>query len=165
MQSTLIRIAVGLLAFGLGVSATMLWIAYRTPGARKHKATSCFARTLSPPPPPAPLVDELPPPPPPAPPRFARAPISGGFINDKALSKPAPVYPSAAIVSEVSGIVLVQVLVDEDGKVVRAKALSGSHLLQEAAVDAAYEARFAPTRLAGEPVKVSGTLTYNFVLP
>lgn len=170
MQSSLLRLAVALLTFGVGVGATMFWIAYRTPDAKRFEARSCYARRLpSPPPPmlPPPAIrEELPLPPPPAPPTSsAHVPVSGGFINDKALMKPAPVYPSVAVVSKVSGMVMVRVLVDESGKVLSAKAISGAPLLREAAADAASQARFAPTVRGGEAVKVSGIVSYNFVLP
>jgi protein TonB len=59
-------------------------------------------------------------------------------------------------------VVLVQVLIDEQGTVIDAKAVSGPATLHAAAVNAARLARFMPTVLAGEPVKVSGTLAYNF---
>ncbi|MCA1565022.1 MAG: energy transducer TonB [Acidobacteria bacterium] len=162
MQSLLLRIAVALFAFGVGVSATMVWIAYRTPNAKRFKTTSCQMRPLLPPPP-LPTVEE--PPPPPAPPSFSRAPISGGLLNHKTLSKPAPAYPSAAVAANASGPVHVRVLVDESGRVISADAVSGDRLLREAAVDAAYKARFAPTMFEGLAVRVSGIISYNFVLP
>jgi protein TonB len=162
MQSLLLRIAVALFAFGVGVSATMFWIAYRTPNAKRFKTSSCQMRPLLPPPP-LPTIEE--PPPPPAPPGFSRAPISGGLINHKTLSKPAPAYPSAAVAANASGTVYVRVLVDESGRVISATAVSGDSLLREAAVDAAYNARFAPTLFEGLPVRVSGIVSYNFVLP
>ena len=105
------------------------------------------------------------PPPPPAPPRFARAPIASGLLNNKALSKPAPVYPLAAIAADVSGMVDVQLVVDESGKVISARAVSGHPLLQEAATAVAYQARFSPTLFEGLPVKISGVVRYNFELP
>jgi TonB family protein len=149
MPSTLIRLAVALVAFGLGVSATMLWIAYRTPDVKRLEAAMRLAHPL-----------------PPLPTGLSSRPlISGGLINHKTLSKPAPTYPSAAVASNASGTVAVRVLVDETGRVVGARPLSGNRLLQEAAVDAAFQARFAPTRLEGQWVRVSGTLTYKFVLP
>jgi protein TonB len=58
--------------------------------------------------------------------------------------------------------VIVQVLVDETGNVISAHATSGHPLLQAAAVAAARQAKFAPTSLMGEPVKVTGVLSYNF---
>ena len=60
------------------------------------------------------------------------------------------------------GVVAVQVLVDEQGSVIDARAISGPKNLHQAAVNAARLARFTPTLLMGEPVKVSGILSYNF---
>ncbi|HEV7891324.1 MAG TPA: cytochrome c oxidase assembly factor Coa1 family protein [Pyrinomonadaceae bacterium] len=91
--------------------------------------------------------------------------ISGGVLNGKAVSKPEPPYPSLAKAARASGTVTVQVTVDESGKVVAAKAVSGHPLLQSAAVAAARQATFKPTLLSGQPVRVTGVLTYNFVLP
>jgi TonB family protein len=90
--------------------------------------------------------------------------VSGGVLNGKAISLPEPVYPPAAKAAHASGTVVVQVAVDEEGKVISATAVSGHPLLQEAARAAAYKARFKPTLLSGKPVLVTGTLTYNFVL-
>lgn len=108
-----------------------------------------------------------PPPPPPTPtptPRPPSAPISGGVLNGRAISKPAPPYPAIARAARASGVVTVQILVDEQGRVVSARAVNGHPLLQQAAVQAAYQARFSPTLLSGQPVRVSGVITYNFVL-
>jgi protein TonB len=102
--------------------------------------------------------------PPPAP--IKKAPpktISGGVLNGKAISLPKPTYPAAARAVRASGAVQVQVLIDETGKVVSASAAGGHPLLQAAAVAAARGARFSPTLLSGQPVKVSGIITYNFV--
>ena len=57
----------------------------------------------------------------------------------------------------------VQVLVDTEGNVIEATAVSGHPLLRAAAVAAAREAKLSPTRLSGEPVMVSGVFVYNFV--
>jgi protein TonB len=112
-------------------------------------------------------VDDDPAPPPkptPTPPPKPRAPISGGVLNGKAISKPQPAYPAIAKAARASGTVTVQVTVDESGRVVSARAAGGHPLLQQAAVQAAYQARFSPTLLSGQPVKVNGVITYNFVL-
>src|SRR5438128_8087463 len=66
--------------------------------------------------------------------------VSGGVLNGKAISKPQPAYPPIAKAAKASGTVTVQVLVDEEGSVISAKAVSGHPLLQQAAVDAAYQA-------------------------
>ncbi len=103
---------------------------------------------------------------PPPPPPVKKAPpkqISGGVLNGKATSLPKPPYPPAARAVRASGAVTVQVLIDESGHVVSASAVSGHPLLRAAAVQAARGARFSPTQLSGQPVKVSGVITYNFV--
>ena len=79
-------------------------------------------------------------------------------------SKPQPVYPPIAKAARAQGVVKVQVIVDEEGKVIAAQVVSGHPLLQAAAVKAAREATFAPILLEGKPVKIAGVLTYNFVL-
>jgi len=88
-----------------------------------------------------------------------RGPISGGMLNGKAIYLPMPEVPA----SDASGVVLVAVLVDEQGTVIDARAVSGPAHLHAAAVAAARLARFSPTLLMGEPVRVTGTLSYNFV--
>jgi len=103
------------------------------------------------------------PPPPPPPKKVVPKQISGGVLNGKATSLPKPPYPPAARAVRASGAVTVQVLIDESGSVVSATAVSGHALLRAAAVQAARGARFSPTQLSGQPVKVSGVITYNFV--
>ena len=88
--------------------------------------------------------------------------ISGGVLNGKAISLPKPVYPAIAKAAKASGTVIVQVLIDENGNVLTAWALSGHPLLQAAAVAAARSAKFTPTKLSGKPVKVQGTISYTF---
>ena len=90
--------------------------------------------------------------------------VSQGMLNGKAISKPAPAYPPIAKAARASGVVTVQIVIDESGKVISANAVSGHPLLQQSAVEVARQARFSPTLLSGQPVKVSGVITYNFVL-
>jgi hypothetical protein len=88
-------------------------------------------------------------------------PIMGGVLNGKAVSKPNPVRPPGA--REFTGTVTVQILVDEEGKVVEATAVAGPEPLRQAAVDAAFKAKFSRTTLSGQPARVQGVLTYDFV--
>lgn len=103
------------------------------------------------------------PPPPPEPPKTPKV-ISKGVITSQALSLPRPAYSEIAKRAHVQGTVSVQVLIDESGGVVSAKVLSGHPLLRVEAQRAALQARFSPTKLGDQPVKVSGIITYNFVL-
>ena len=90
--------------------------------------------------------------------------IRGGELNGRAISLPLPRYPEIARAAKASGSVTVEITIDETGHVVEARAVSGHPLLQAAAVDAARQAVFAPTRLQGEPVKVAGALSYQFMV-
>ena len=89
--------------------------------------------------------------------------VSGGVLNGKATSLPKPEYPAAARAVEASGAVSVQVLIDEEGNVISASAVSGHPLLRAAAESAARNATFSRTLISGQPVKVSGVIVYNFV--
>jgi protein TonB len=105
-------------------------------------------------------------PPPAMPPVHPPVPrvVSKGVITGLAISLPKPPYPPIARQMRLQGTVSVQVLVDESGKVISAKAVLGNPALMHAAQQAAYGARFSPTKLGDQPVKVSGVITYNFVL-
>ncbi|MBV9926408.1 MAG: TonB family protein [Acidobacteria bacterium] len=151
-----LRLLVALLTFSFGVAATWLFSSKPAPASvETYRVTT--------------VAIEVPDPSMQMPTRFcanrrtARC-IQGGVLNGKAISKPVPVYPPATREERVSGTVAVHIVVDECGLVESAEAMSGPELLREAAEDAARAARFSPTRLSGEPVKVSGTITYNFVL-
>jgi len=89
--------------------------------------------------------------------------VSGGVLNGKALSLPKPAYPPAAKAVKASGSVTVQVLIDENGNITSASAVSGHPLLRAAAEAAARGARFSQTLIDGKAVKVSGVIVYNFV--
>jgi protein TonB len=102
-------------------------------------------------------------PPPPAP-RPILKPVSGGVLNGTAISLPSPSYPEAARRLRIAGVISVEVIVDETGKVISAVANSGSAVLRDVAVQAALKARFSPTKLSGQPVKVSGVINYKFAL-
>jgi TonB family protein len=65
---------------------------------------------------------------------------------------------------KVEGRVTVDIVIGEDGNVVSATPASGPDPLHGAARDAAFKARFRPTMVNGKPAKVSGKMSYNFVL-
>jgi TonB family protein len=89
---------------------------------------------------------------------------SGGVLQGSATKRVEPSYPPLAKAASVSGPVVVEVTVDEFGSVISARAISGHPMLKDAAVDAARGWRFTPTLLSGAPVKVIGTITFNFNL-
>jgi TonB family protein len=103
--------------------------------------------------------------PPPSPaPRPILRPVSGGVLNGAAVFLPSPMYPETAKRMRTSGVVTVEVVIDENGKVISANAANGPSTLREAAIQAALRARFSPTKLSGQPVKVYGTISYKFSL-
>jgi TonB family protein len=89
--------------------------------------------------------------------------VSGGVLNGKALSLPRPEYGVVAKAARQTGTVTVQVTIDEQGRVIAAKAVAGPPLLHEVSVEAARRAKFSPTLLCNQPVKVTGVITYTFV--
>lgn len=107
--------------------------------------------------------------PPEIPPRVETKPakpkiISLGVIESKVLHKAVPPYPELAKKARVSGLVTVEILLDVDGRVISAHATNGHPLLRAASEQAAYQTRFTPTLLSNQPVKVSGMITFKFVL-
>ena len=113
------------------------------------------------------VVDMQDPPPPPAPnptPAIPKVLKVSRVLNGDALSLPVPNYPQMARLIRLQGMVVVQVMIDESGKVISAKAISGHPILIPEAQKAAMQARFSPTTVSDQPVKVSGVITYNFVM-
>src|SRR5438552_120861 len=100
----------------------------------------------------------------PPPPKPKTETVTSRVLVSKAISLPQPPYPTMARQIRAQGSVNVQILVDEQGKVISAQTVSGHPLLTLAAKEAALRARFTPTILNGQPVKVQGVITYNFVL-
>jgi protein TonB len=131
------------------------------PRGAGHTSGPTVTGIVEPPPPPA-----VPTPTPQPTPRKPEGPLrlTSTIISSKAIEKPAPPYPPIAKSAGIQGTVAVQVVIDEQGRVISAKAASGHPLLLNAAVQAAYRARFTPTVLGGQPVKVTGSIAYNFVL-
>lgn len=112
----------------------------------------------------SPKVDLDEEPPPSSAPKPILRPVSGGVLNGAATYLPPPMYPETAKRMRTSGVVTVEVVIDENGKVISANAANGPSTLREAAIQAALRARFSPTKLSGQPVKVFGTISYKFSL-
>jgi len=89
--------------------------------------------------------------------------IEGGVLMGRVKHLARPDYPSGARANRLAGAVPVSVLVDVDGKVIAASALGGHKMLQGPAVDAACRSSIEPVQLSGQPVQVSGVITFNFV--
>jgi TonB family protein len=82
----------------------------------------------------------------------------GGTIVNKVI----PEYPAIARAAHATGTVEVKVIVDEEGKVIAAQAVSGHPLLQAASVGAARDTTFTPYLLNGQAVKITGIILYSY---
>ena len=121
-------------------------------------------------------VEALPPPPTPAPtPKATPTPalvpkttdivqMTSTMITGKALRKTQPPYPQIARAVRAQGTVPVQITISEEGRVLAATVISGHPLLRDAAQQAAMQWVFSPTVLNGKSVKVSGVISFNFIL-
>ena len=91
-------------------------------------------------------------------------PMDVGSLIVYATKQQAPVYPQAARSMRTTGVVKVEVTVDETGKVTEVKNTSGPTLLQAAAKDAIRKWTFRPFIKDGQPVKATGFVNFNFSL-
>ncbi len=110
------------------------------------------------------LPPQPPLPPPPKPKVRIPVPMGGNVQESKLIKRVDPVYPQMARIARVSGTVILQVIVDEEGNVSEVKVLQGNPLLTEEAVRAVSQWKYSPTLLNGEPVPVTATVTVNFTL-
>lgn len=90
--------------------------------------------------------------------------VSEGVLRGMAIRRVTPAYPAMARQIRLSGQVQVQITISEEGTVLEAAAINGHPLLRSAALDAARQWLFTPTRLGQVPVKVQGLLTFEFKL-
>ena len=130
------------------------------PPAPASNSTACTVCSTTQPP--ITIVEKAPGPPVVKPPTTLR--VASTILSGKAVTLPQPPYPMMAKQARVQGPVSVQILVSEEGKVLSAQAVSGNAMLTLAAKEAAMRARFTPTILNGQPVKIQGVITYNFTL-
>ncbi len=76
----------------------------------------------------------------------------------------SPVYPQEAKDAGVQGVVIIEAKIGPDGSVAEAWVLRSIPVLDQAALDAVRQWRYAPTLLNGAPVPVIMTITVNFTL-
>jgi periplasmic protein TonB len=129
------------------------------PSAAPSSSGDCIACPTTPP-----VVRVIDTPPAPEPPKPTTKRVTSEVLSSKLITAPQPIYPAIAKQARVQGAVNIQILVDEQGKVISAQVTSGSPMLSSAAREAAMRARFTPTTLNGVPVKIQGVITYNFRL-
>jgi TonB family protein len=82
-----------------------------------------------------------------------------------ALSLPKPSYPEEAKASRISGTVVVEIVTNQDGRVIWAKAISGPELLRSVSEKAACRAQYSPTLISGRAVQTESSIQYLFVQP
>ena len=92
------------------------------------------------------------------------SPISIGPLIGYATKRVKPVYPPQAKSLRMGGIVKVELIVDEDGRVAKVAKTEGPPLLKRAAQNAVRKWQFTPFTRDGQPVKASGFVSFNFNL-
>lgn len=95
-----------------------------------------------------------------------KAPLRvGGHVRaPRKLSGQDPVYPLLALQAKIQGDVLIDAVLDADGRVSEMRVISGHPVLLKAALDAAGSWRYEPTYLNETPVPVQFTITVHFQL-
>jgi protein TonB len=93
----------------------------------------------------------------------AGAPIAVGALVSKAKQKVSPSYPPIARTARITGLVTVYIVVNEKGEVESVQRADGPAQLQQAAMEAAKRWKFFPTVVDGQPVRVTGFLSFNFL--
>lgn len=88
--------------------------------------------------------------------------VSGGVLASKAISRPQPSFSPEAMRGGVTGSVVVEVTVSTEGKVESARVISGPPEHHSECLRAARGWKFEPILLSGEPVRMIGTITFNF---
>lgn len=89
--------------------------------------------------------------------------VEVGALNSLATKLAQPVYPMTAQTLNLQGKVTVQVELDEEGKVISAKAVNGHQFLRSAAEEAVRRSKFKPSMVSGQAVKTTGVIIYNFI--
>lgn len=106
------------------------------------------------------------PPPPPRQPDKPPVPIPlhSGIQAPRKTVDVSPEYPAIARAARQEGIVILESVIDVDGRVESVRVLKGYPLLNEAAVAAVKQWRFTPALLNNKPVPVVMTVTVMFKL-
>ena len=92
------------------------------------------------------------------------SPLDVGSLVAYATSQTRPVYPLAAKSFRATGVVKVEVTVNESGEVTEVQKASGPSMLQGAAKDAIRKWKFKPFVRDGQPVRATGFVSFNFAL-
>jgi TonB family protein len=91
--------------------------------------------------------------------------VGGDIREPRKIRDVRPVYPAIARANGVSGVVIIEAVIDEAGVVKDARILRSIPNLDQAALDAVLQWRYTPTILNGVPTAITMTVTVNFQLP
>jgi protein TonB len=90
--------------------------------------------------------------------------VSSGLMDGIVVRRVMPVYPSLAKAAGIEGTVVLQAAISKSGTIENLRVISGSAMLQQAAMDAVKGWRYKPFLLNGEPVEVETTVNVVFSL-
>jgi protein TonB len=90
--------------------------------------------------------------------------ISSGVMEGILLAKFPPAYPPIATAAGVQGTVVLQATISKNGTIENLRVVSGSLMLQQAAMDAVKTWRYRPYLLNNEPVEVETTVNVVFAM-
>ena len=91
--------------------------------------------------------------------------VTGDIVRPRPVRTPSPQYTEIARKARIQGVVIVEAIINKEGKVTNVKVLKGLPMgLSEAAVEAVKKWEYEPATLAGKPVEVYYNLTVNFQL-
>lgn len=92
------------------------------------------------------------------------SPLQVGSLVNFATQKTNPVYPTMAKNMRLTGVVKIDLVIDENGLVAEVQNLSGPAMLQRAATDAVKKWKFKPFTRDGQATKATGFVSFNFSL-
>jgi protein TonB len=90
--------------------------------------------------------------------------VSTGVSAGMLIAPIQPAYPQIARSAGIQGTVVIQAIISKSGRIESTHVLSGSPMLQAAALDAVRAARYHPYLLNNQPTEVETTISINFVL-
>jgi TonB family protein len=88
--------------------------------------------------------------------------VGGDVKPPRLLFGPDPEYPVLARQSHLGGLVVIEAIIDEHGKVTGMRVVSGHPLLIPSALAAVSQRRYEPTILDGEPTPIDLRVEIKF---
>jgi len=84
--------------------------------------------------------------------------------DPRIVRQPRPIYPADAAVKRIEGVVVVEIIIDKEGRVVHARVIESIPLLDQAALQNVREWVFVPAMKDGRPVTIKATAEVKFRL-